>query len=495
MIKLWRYYYASGVLHLNRDGGVKCVTDFTCAISVLGIRCTSYEFLSTFIVCLLYFCIYLPPTHIFPHHSIPFFALDMLLPEAGQAAILNEPSELYLLESVGLMTSHALQGSSVTAAPQLLVDMVGMVVKQIGALLHHPQRDQYPKEVGDAVAHKVASLGSLARGHRPGSGTAATAPTAAVAGPVFLETAEAVASVMEDMGAHPSVRVKCMVFIHRVVNILGATILPYAGRCLAKYLETATVTDVDQAITLLNQLIESFTAQAMYVVDGFLGPILDKLTELHGVAGTQGMTETQTAADRLALQKLSISFIQHISASPCVGVLVSARNSPRLSTILDSVMATLTGVGGGTAVASAPLRRCALGTLTNLVKAWGSGSGSGGGDALAVDPALKARLVTVIREQALPAILVYCQSESNARDALTLSLYADVGSLFYAVGQDQNNDEFCNFLAMQLLPSLSWPPEPIAQLCALQSKAKVGAGTNLADFREKFKAMLKSFRQ
>jgi hypothetical protein len=412
----------------------------------------------------------------------------MLLPEAGRPAILNEPSELYLLEAVGIMTSQALKEPGTTAAPQLLIDMVGMVVKQIGALLCHPQRAQYLKEVGDSVAHKVASLGCLARGHRPPA-----AGEALIAAQVFIQAGEAVASVMDDaaVAIHPLVRPKCMMFLHRVVPILGAHVLPVAGRCLATYLASATIVDVDESITLLNQLVEQFNTGAMDVVDVFLGPIVDKLSALYASAGADGATETQVASDRFNMQKQCISFIQHVTASPCIGVLVSPRNATRLPSILDTVMNALSGGGNSSSIASVPLRRSGLATLVNLTKAWGPAASSSA--AAAVDPAVKATLTTVIMEQAIPSILSFCLSESNARDALTLSLYADVGSLFFTVGSCHGNASFITYLGGTILPALSWPPEAITTLTTNQ--LALDQGCNLSDFRDKFKSMLKTFQR
>jgi hypothetical protein len=92
----------------------------------------------------------------------------------------------------------------------------------------------------------------------------------------------------------------------------------------------------------------------------------------------------------------------------------------------------------------------------------------------------------------MPQTLTFCLMESNARDAATLSLYADVGSLFYTVGKAYGNAQFVGYLGTTLLPALSWPPTAIAQLVQLQQL--VDGGTNLSDFRDKFKSLMKAFK-
>ncbi len=290
------------------------------------------------------------------------------------------------------------------------------------------------------MAHKVASLGSLARGFKE--------QDFPLIGSLFMQAAEGVALAMEDMTAHPLLRAKVMMFLHRMVPLLGKNILSVAGRCLAQYITYASAVDVDQSVTLLNQLLEKFGVETFEAVDVFLGPLMEKLAGLYSAAGAEGSTENQVISDRFAIQKLCISFIMHVAASPCARVLVSVRNAPRLQGIFDTIMHALSG-GEATsmgATTTVPLRRAALGTLTNLSKAWAADG--------TVDGSLRASLSKLVMEQAMPQTLTFCLMESNARDAATLSLYADVGSLFYTVGKAYGNAQFVGYLGTTLLPYL-----------------------------------------
>lgn len=100
--------------------------------------------------------------------------------QANAGTMLSEQEELYVLEAVGLMTSAvhtpaspsdvgtAAAGGSLTTSTkqtQLLSDMVSHLRSQILTIASHPERAQYAHELGCLVAHKISSLGALAKGH------------------------------------------------------------------------------------------------------------------------------------------------------------------------------------------------------------------------------------------------------------------------------------------------------------------------------------------
>ena len=154
-------------------------------------------------------------------------------------------------------------------------------------------------------------------------------------GPLFLEALQATMECLRALPTFEVVRSKSMMLVHRMVLILGESILPCLNGLLEPLVTNCQGSDLVLVVQLMNQLMIKFGHKAAPAIEAVLLPFLMHCSGIIPVDGPAPQVEVE----RVAVVKLQVLFLQHVASNGCVPALFSARNAPGL----DGVMGLMLG--------------------------------------------------------------------------------------------------------------------------------------------------------
>lgn len=329
---------------------------------------------------------------------------------------ISEQSEMYLCETVALLTSHFSAGfnnndNGSSTGTELLRAIVDAQLSQMHtALCLFAEQPQLTEALCAVVTRRMSALAGLTKGFSCKANPAAVS--------VFEQATTAVVAVAQRLSFQRGLRAKILVFLHRMVSCIGERILPYEEQVLPALLAAADATDADDVVQVLNQLMVEYGRDALSVVDKLFLSVVDKYSALSAtlessstttvattsISSTSTDTTTTTVpgvvaphlqSERLSLHRQYLLFLQHLACFNCAATLFNPAHLHRLEGILYSVV--LEGISGGSPAGqrgatedtsssgnkvnpsylastdsqdSAPVRKGALSIVNGLVSAW-----------------------------------------------------------------------------------------------------------------------------
>ena len=264
----------------------------------------------------------------------------------------------------------ALLGAALDPASQAqhLDALVGPVLASVQAMLAHaPALQAHAVEAGDTLAEKLVFLACSTKGsNRPQEHTEAT----------YCRVFGAAVAVLGALPAHPAVRGKFTVVVHRMVPCVRREVLFAA---LAPALATLTAApgpglgadeskDLEILLPLLSQIMVHAGPEATPVLDPLLLPTLQRLIDDMAAATGDGGGDTAVPAAQVAatvggMQRQYLLFI-HSIAHNTPSLLASPINAPHLSAVLLQVATAITDVSDPV------IKKLCISTIAGLIAAW-----------------------------------------------------------------------------------------------------------------------------
>lgn len=437
-------------------------------------------------------------------------------PETSQK--LTNQAELYLLETVGIVTSNDSGNLGDRAQQQhmLFAQMLDVVIQQMDTVLQHPQFSQFPQECADVLAHKVNSLASLSKGRKINTHENSI--------PLFIRAAEAVIKCLQASPGAPLLRLKSIVFIHRMVPCMKATHVVFlASQCvpmLIQYADTQakdnSYSNTDQIIQMVNQLMIEYKSEAVELVCASLPHVLDKITAaqeaLEKTVVSSEVEAPHISAERSSLIKLKLLFLNHVANYGCQAALYqydasSVEKGYSSTATMTFALAVIEGslghsFGGSTDIAH---KKSAVGMVMGLSKVWLLESG-------AVPSYIRQMFMSMMYDRVLPSLLQSCYMSSDPtfggksslalQDAQVIGYVSDIGALLYTIvfhSVGVPDPYLTTYLQTQLLVALHWPASSINALVQLLSPGAPTAASNgapvvplVGTYKESFKKLIRS---
>ena len=436
----------------------------------------------------------------------------------GNESLLNESAELYLLEAIGLMTSIRQTGNISTKEQQqtLFVEMITHIRKQVHDICSHPSRCEFEEEFATIMAHKASSFAALAKGHNLKHHGHET--------PILLATANDMATAINAFAAHSSVRGRGVIFMHRMIASIGKEALGPIQSILPALINYSDSKDTDVVVQLLNQCMIEFADQMLDVIDAMFMTIFEKYKALYGsmernfLSPDKGQQQAgdgpQFDTERASIMKQFLMFVQHVIHYDCQAALsISQRgNSPIIKPILEIVKDSLKGQISSefssqtdwevSVAAGIPLRKYAVIIVTDLIKEWSNGATGIGPNSLSRGPVpqdLSHAFARTLFDELIPVCLKIClppQGTSpgadggslDLKDAQTLSLVQDIGSLLWTVANVRGTDEIVSFLRQFAgTQSIGWSIDLTTRVIN-----ELNQRGNLGTFKDNFKKIVRS---
>ena len=443
-------------------------------------------------------------------------------------APLTEQAEMHLLEAVGLMTSApSAHGKPSQEQLSLLKNMLDILIAQLVEVTQLTEYD--PDFIAEIAGRKLSSIAALSKGHSCPKNSAAPEDGSAE---LFYNATLSIVPMLHAFSPFKPARSKAVMCLHRIIQCVGIRATAPLAELLPSFIRNSDVTDIDQPIQVLNQLMAEYgTADEeasdfaletlnllMEFLDGLCGLVLDRLGEIYSQIieaieeqkssgntakwqqednddeSNEGGAQSSLQTEKESIQKLYVTFIQHITVYGCHPILLSEANINRLPDIFGAITTALQGGGEESAAAVAStfnVKRPVLISLANLTIKW---LASG----VAISQEVTNLLVSLLCDVAIPLSFRACSDGSiDVSDAASQGYLGDIGHLVWAMAIVKNNDTI-HFLQESLLPSLGWPTEGIAELISMlaavnQSTSPSNSGNTrvLSNFKESFKVLIR----
>lgn len=435
---------------------------------------------------------------------------------------LSDAAELNLFECLGLMTSSTHYGEPGSnheqAAVQqyqqkLLSEVTGFIVRQITEVVsNRSQLVRYVDQLSLFIAQKLNCLSCLAKGHNH--------KTHEFNVQYFDASTATVVSVLDLLPQMQCVRSKAVVFLHRMVNALGSRCLLYITQALTVLVSHSEQgSDMEETVALLNQCLVEFQTGALNLAGRFHGPVVEKYKQLGAqfennlvvaapLSSGAVLEAPHIEAERVALQKQFLLYLQHVVQHNCHSVLTAPEHTHLIEETLNTLLVCVKGGRGGnlgsnaviSAQAGLPLRKGAIIVLTGLVKVWCSPFSSLSAETAAtvgfvdkmqcaVPPQLTAAFLSFLCDHAVPAMLSSCSDGGrsvNVKDAAAQSVLVEMAALqwtlYFVLGTQAAMSYFTD-----LLIKLGWN-STIQQTFLLQLSAEQPLGT----YKDTFKLFIRS---
>jgi Exportin-T len=413
-----------------------------------------------------------------------------LLQAGATQGELSEESILNLYETLGCLIG--MQGVPPERRAVYLEGVLRPLLNRVHAMLAQTAAIAAdPDAAGEALAFCLAGLANVSKGF-----------SKAVPDLSALHSQELDASVacVLALPAHLAVRAKAIMLMHRMVPLLGETMLQQCGTAVMALITQCKGVDMEEVVTLLNQFALAFSAAAAPLIDVVLLPLIRTIYELlpPAVPAATGSAATSTTAagaaaagksngtaaaaalaaplshevvERTVLLRHYFSFLNHIINNGLLGVLASPANAPQLDAILQSVVEALVELDDPLA------KKACAGVLAALVKELADETPA----AAALPAHMRAAVAAYAAERAAPAVLRALLAPTfDIKDANSISAITQMGALLHGVRRLSGGSLDFLLAALQQVTQQQRLETQASELVAVIAAAQDGAGVGKA---------------
>ena len=461
--------------------------------------------------------------------SLIQYILDLLLKNISynsslnlDSEFLNEQSELYLFEALGLITSSSISSNNPESLQLKLTQenfiekVISHIILEIKSISSNISHFQQESEFSNYLSHKINSIASIAKGHNHKNRKEIIAS--------FKPAAEEIANLINIFPMNSSIRGKTVIFMHRMITTLGNHILQPFRTCFQSLILNSDAKDTDIVIQLVNQFLIEFTDQMLDLIELVLRNIYEKYKALYINLEKNLFSfnnevsisvSPQFDLERSLIIKQFLVFIYHIAHYGCQSALSISHydNYNLIESFLEILIYSLKGEISpqfstytselGLTV-SIPLRKLAVSIFIDLTKEWSEGVSGVGPNSISrgvVPVSLSKAFANLLYEKILPICLAMCTKidknkfqlkspDLDFKDPLSLSLLQEIGALIWTMANIQGSHEVCMHINQLLTNDPRFEKNYDLGEKLIQSLTHLGP---IGNFRDNFKKLIKSF--
>ncbi|CAN3360415.1 exportin-T [Diutina catenulata] len=281
----------------------------------------------------------------------------------------NFSSQLYLFESVGLLSSLAEDAEAKMA-----------VLNHVFAPLFS-DLEKCVAQADDELAalqanHDILAIGTVARGFddgTPSTDASGERPDRKHYQPRFSEAAEAVLITLERMSKHQVVRDAARFAFQRFIPILGPAIHVHLTKLVSLILAAPTLRTIELSdfLPFLGQLVHTYKGdgEIYQLLNSLLTPVMDKVFALVS-ADPEDEVIADNIRDKNTLKRSFVSFLANVSVNHASSLLVTETNKQRFPQVLQTLFDYSYDACNEPIVA-----KMAIGQLSNMVSLFGNPQG------------------------------------------------------------------------------------------------------------------------
>lgn len=278
------------------------------------------------------------------------------------------------------------------------------------------------------------------------------------------------------MHCEQAVRAKVVVFLHRMLTMLGIGSLSAFSFALSILIQCSDVGDVEQVVQLFNLMLTELGEGCLSVSQSSLFTLLDKL-EFLAASNSDETVAPHVEVERSSARKLYISVIYHTFSTGSTMALFGDQNVRRASEVYLKIAAYSKDAPFSNETKIA-LLRSSLGVWLEICKAWRDSDA----------PPVQQLNTTLLLNDVVPFLLqAPLDGSLNVKDAQTQAVLADLGGLLWTIRERMGAEVFSTYL-FNAFQRTGWMSR--SNVDALISL--LTSNVNLTAYREEFKKVVRA---
>lgn len=350
---------------------------------------------------------------------------------------LRPDDALYLFETMGLLLGKT--GLAPLEQQHSLTNVITPHIRSIEETLRSEHLLRDPESFGEHLSSSVAAIAYLSKGFNK-------APIEVQV--VLAETVSITLAVLEALPGNDRVRAKIMILLQRMIQCIGANVLPTMPRFLQLLIGHSTTQDIQDVAQLFNQLCIKFKEEAISSIDPNVLPFLNKCHQLvpsDDEVVNNGDLPPHLRTEQLSVKKLTFTVLQHIVTYRVSSVLLSPTNAGSLEHVLQTMSDSAIHVDDPI------MKKACITFFRELVDQWVN-NGSNSSDTFST-------FVRFVLEILVPGMVRCFLSPSfNEKDALQARNVSEFANILFILKSRQGSEKFEQYVVCASLASAGCPP-------------------------------------
>jgi len=346
---------------------------------------------------------------------------------------LQSEDTLYLFETMGHLLGRT--GIDENLQQLYLTQLMTPHVQSMDRVLATPGLDSDVEYFGEVLSTAVAAMAHLSKGFSdPSDGVRS----------ILVEMVRVTLRVLQPLAGSESVRNKSMVLVQRMIQCVGAPVLPFIPEYLHLLIGHSTGDDILFVSQIINQVCVKFKAEAVPVIDAALLPFLRKCHSLIPVQEEDSVSglPPHLRTEQISVQKLSFAVLQHIVTHRATAVLISPVNVGSLETVLQTML------DGAVHIQDPTVKRTCVKFFRELVNQWGD----------VQDDVYRRGFRTYVSQFLVPGMLESFMDPSfDVRDAMQVRSLTEFSHVLFGIKSNYGDELYQQSLIAQLTAILGGP--------------------------------------
>lgn len=268
---------------------------------------------------------------------------------------LHPEDSLYLFETIGLLLGKT--NLSPNDEYRYLESIIAPFIHEIEESLSTPELLRDLDTSGENLAYAIASIAFISKGFTKNLSNEVKI--------IFSRTIPVCLRILKAIPSNDTVRNKIMIFVQRMIILLGVDIVPYMPDFFPLIISNCKQDDILDVGQMFYQLSLKFKSKAIPAIEG---SILHFLRKCHELLSIETCDDKETALSRksevLAIKKVMFATLNQIVSSGCSAVLVSSDNASSLENVLGIA------AEGAINIDDPTIKRTCLQFFKELVSRW-----------------------------------------------------------------------------------------------------------------------------
>jgi len=271
---------------------------------------------------------------------------------------------------------------------------------------------------------------------------------------------------------HQDIILKTFFYMHRMVECLGKDLKPLLVDIIPVLLNhTTNINTLLEFLVFINQLMSKYKDEFYPIINQTLQPIIMRISQsINPVVPPEEHSDEERSINDLKRQYYQ--FIQNIMVNNLANVFTSQLNI----NLFEKILVTI--IDGCQSTNNEAIQKVSFLIIKRLIEDLGPGGNH-----------MVAGFQSVIYDQIIPICFKIPLSDSfNLSELVSVQILTEIGKILKIITQ-KYNDEFLNYMASVLLPTLSLTNDQIQQFVKLLLPA-----TPIKEFQEHFTNFIRTKR-
>eukprot|EP01061_Rhynchopus_euleeides_P021935 TRINITY_DN35799_c0_g1_i1.p1 TRINITY_DN35799_c0_g1~~TRINITY_DN35799_c0_g1_i1.p1 ORF type:complete len:1032 (+),score=418.97 TRINITY_DN35799_c0_g1_i1:259-3354(+) len=369
-----------------------------------------------------------------------------------------------LYDALGVLIAPT-QGSNDAQSHQYLCVVQQPLAQFLAASTQQPSQDKALQ-----VAQHIMYLAYLSKGFS-GLLSPTMGKVPEEVGVVWKETAKCVVDCSRCYGSVQIVREKSLLYMHRMIDLLGKGVLEYVMPVMEGVMGHADISDMPKVVRIPTQLLQRLKGDAVEHVQQFFAPLIERVLQVSPIAWLHrpDAMNSEQGREHLEILKAYFGLLIQATQPECIQIfLCNGPTSPFVQTVLDTVSK------GCLSTPEMEVAKACFQIMIKFAQAW-CASVAGFSDYLAT--------------QVIPmTVATLKQPHFRPEDAKSSQVATEIANLYIFLFRSAGSDAFSRAL------SSAWGDLPQEEILGLLTTLQGGEPKRVRDVLRRWAAAVRAAR-